>query len=155
MAVEHLTVWPIAMPTKDGTAKTVIDFMKKEIIDSFSPPRFVFSNNASYFLVDFIEEVMNQFGILWTPVFVYTPMGNGKAEHMIGALKTSVTRLATNKILNWDEASPKAVYGYRRRKGSSGFFPFELSFGHPPTVTQLNLVLSGAPDMRSTVVQKT
>lgn len=54
-------------------------------------------------------------------------------------LKKAVARIATNENIYWDNALPKAVYWYRRKRmGAFGLFPYELLFGHPPSVTPIH-----------------
>ena len=43
ICVEHLTGWPIAVPTRDATVETVINFISTEVIHPFGIPKTVIS----------------------------------------------------------------------------------------------------------------
>lgn len=47
VCVEHLTGWPIARATKDGTAETVMGVIQDEFMHLFGPPETVVRDNAS------------------------------------------------------------------------------------------------------------
>lgn len=63
IAVEHLTGWHIARPTKDATADSVIDFVAREMIHSFGPPRYVVSDNANCFTAGSLQAFIDAHGI--------------------------------------------------------------------------------------------
>lgn len=124
----------------------------KEIIFKFLPPRIVISDNASCFLATTLQSVMKQFGIQWKMVLIYSPMSKGEAERMIGTLKRSVARLLNAESITWDVALLRTVYGYRRRRGSFRFFPFEFMLGHPPRVPPIEMDAVSCTENKTTCV---
>lgn len=147
VAIEHLTGWPIAISTDEAAALTVIAFMRKEIIYNIFSPRFVFSDNATCFLATTLQIVMKEYETKWKAVLAYTSMSNGKAKRMVGTLKRAVACLITNGTIPSGEALYKVVYGYRRRRASSGLFSFELMSVHPPRVVPIEFgALSSTQD---------
>ena len=132
IAVEHLTGWPMACPTRDSTSSAVIEFLQNHLIHAFGPPSSIISDNATCFAADATREFLAHHGIKWRPVLAYAPMSNGRAERMVGTIKRSLGKTAYRNRKKWDEEVPFVVYGYRRRQMSEGFSPFELMYGVPP-----------------------
>ena len=97
IAVEHLTNWPIAVATKHSTTDVVIEFVLEEIINRFSPPRTIVSDNATCFTATGIQPLMREYGITWKTVMAYAPMSNGKAERMVGTLKHGMARIVSSE----------------------------------------------------------
>ena len=135
IAVEHLTGWPLAWGTETATSAEVIKFVEEEIIHSFGPPRTIVSDNATCFSAAALKNFMSRQGIAWKPVVAYAPMYNGKAERTIGTIKRSIRKTLLGKrdaTSKWESALKQILYGYRRRRLSDGFSPFELMYGVKP-----------------------
>ena len=92
VAVEHQTGRPIAIATADSTAQVVLDFVKREIMYSFGPPRTIASDNATCFTASAVYSFMAQHGITWRTVLAYATMSNGRAERMVGTLKAAARK---------------------------------------------------------------
>ena len=135
IAVEHLTNWPIAVPCKDSTAATVIKVIKEHIILPFCPPTKIISDNATCFSAKSLLKFMDEHGTQWKTVMAYAPVSNGKAERMVGTMKRSITKTVLQSKQEWDQVIDQVVYGYRRRRNSNGFSPYQLMYGHPPRIT--------------------
>ena len=132
VAVEHLSGWPVAIPTPDATSRTVINFVSHHIIHSFGPPEILISDNANCFDAESTKEFLAQHGIQWQPVLAYAPMSSGRAERMIGTIKRSLSKTAYRDRLRWDRELPSVLYGYRRRRLREGYPPFQLLYGVSP-----------------------
>lgn len=89
VAVEHLMSCPIACPTSNATSETIVEFVKKEIILTFKPPRIVFSDNAMRFMSAQLHDFMNQCGENWKTVAEHAVMRNGKVERMVGTIRAA------------------------------------------------------------------
>lgn len=63
---------------------------------------------------------MEKQGIKWKTVMVYSPMSNDRAERMVRTIKTSLRNMVLGDARDWEEAIPSVLYGYRRRRFSSG-----------------------------------
>ena len=135
IAVEHLTGWPLAWATETATSAEVIKFVKEEIIHSVGPPRTIVSDNATCFSAAALKNFMSRQGISWKPVLAYAPLSNVKAERMVRTIKRSIGKAllgqgaATHK---WESVLKQILYGYRRRRLSDCFSPFELMYGVKP-----------------------
>lgn len=132
IAVEHLTNWPIACATPNSTSEEVLKFVRKEIVNQFGPPRSIISDNGTSFTSGAVQTYARKMGINWKTTLAYAPMSNGRAERMVGTLKNGIKKTINGKSVQWDKALEKVLFGYRRRKNSSGFSPFELLYGQTP-----------------------
>ena len=136
VCVEHLTGWPIVVPTNVATAEIVRDFVSTEIIHPFGIPKVVVSDNAQCFTANIMKEFCEQQGISWKTVLSYAPMSNGRAERMVKTVKSGVAKFVLDRGDYWDIHVRQIVYGYRRRPLASGYSPFELMYGIAPRMTQ-------------------
>ena len=96
VAVEHLTVWPIAMPTPTTTAAVVIDFVKRHIMHSFGPPCTIVFDNASCFLAHDLQAFMKKVVVTWKTTLTYALMSNGRAERIVGTLKRAISKMVSS-----------------------------------------------------------
>lgn len=76
-----------------------------------------------------VTKFTEKIGIHWKTVFAYAPMSSGRAERMAGTIKRAISKKLSVSSIEWEEAIPKVLYGYRRRKGTKGNSPFELLYG--------------------------
>ncbi|CDF33201.1 unnamed protein product [Chondrus crispus] len=122
----------LRLPITSFTAQVVLDFVKREIMYSFGPPRTIVSDNATCFTASAVSSFMARHGITWRTVLAYAPMSNSRAERMVGTLKAAVRKTVLGTGMEWDEALTQVLYGYRRRAMKNGVSPFELMYGIPP-----------------------
>lgn len=73
-----------------STSDTVIYFMKTEVLYQFWPPRIIISDNATCFTTKKLQKFMKVNGTTWKTVLEYAPISNGRAERMVGTLKSAV-----------------------------------------------------------------
>ncbi len=140
VAVEHLTGWPVASPMKDSTAKSVIQFLKKEVVEPYGPPATIISDNAMCFKAQSVASFMSRYGISWKPTLSYAPMSNGRAERMVGTIKKAIKKVVLTEGGEWDAVLPGVLYAYRRRSMPGGKSPYELLYGIQPRMTAVDTV---------------
>ena len=124
VAVEQLTGWTIDRATADRTAQVVHDFVKKEIMHTFDPPWTIVSDHVTCLTASAVSSFIDQHGINWRTVLAYAPMSNGRAERMVGTLKTAIRKTVLKTGMEWDKALIQVLYGYRRRALGNGVLPF-------------------------------
>lgn len=59
-------------------------------------------------------------------------MASAWAEHMVGAITKSNSRLVAGREKFWEEIFNKASYGYRLRPLEIGSLPYKVTNGLPP-----------------------
>lgn len=143
ICVEHLTGWPIVKATATATAETVRGFIESLILIPFGAPGQIVSDNAACFRAKVLQDFMCEIGAKWHTVLAYAPMSNGKAERMVGTIKSGIGRLVQDNGKEWDEVVDKVVFGYCRRPMRDGMSPFELLYGVAPRLLPWNVPRSG------------
>ena len=91
---------------------------------SFGPPWTIVSENATCFTASAVSSFMGPHGITWRTVLAFAPMSNGRAERMIGTLKTAVRKTVLETGMEWGKALTQVFYEYHRRALSDGVSPF-------------------------------
>ena len=124
VCVEHLTGWPIVVPTNVAPAEVVRDFVSTEIIHSFGIPEVVVSDNAQCFTANTMKEFCKHQGISWKTLLSYAPMFIGRAERMVKTIKWGVAKFVLDRGVDLDIHVRQVVNGYRRRPLNSGYSPF-------------------------------
>ena len=130
-AVEH-PGWLVARATKNATVSVVRRFIEMKVVNPFSLPRVVISDNAGCFTAEVLASYMREIGTKWKTVLAYAPMWNGRAERMVGTLKKAVLKTTLSSHMEWDVALSQVVARYRRRRLADGSSPFELMYGVSP-----------------------
>ena len=96
---------------------------------NFSIPRFIKSDNASYFRSPKIQQLANAFKTEWSFIVAYTPELNGKLERMHGPLKQGIRCLIDQNKVDWCDALPLATFCINnQRTGSSELSAYEKYF---------------------------
>lgn len=65
-------------------------------------------------------------------IFAYEPISNGRAERMVGTIKSSIGRVFVSCLNKWDVVVGAVVFGYRHHPLRDGYSPFELLYGVMP-----------------------
>ena len=63
VAVDYVSKWVEAVPTKTNDNKVVVKFLKENIFSRFGTPRAIISNNGSHFCNRVFEALMQKYSI--------------------------------------------------------------------------------------------
>ncbi len=92
-----------------------------------------------------VQDFANRFNIQWKCTSTYNPQGSGVVERMVGNLKKALQKVTRSESKKWDQSLANLLYGYRRRPGTEGIAPFEISFGVQPRFSiELSVCTPGA-----------
>jgi len=78
VAVDYVSKWVEAVPTRTNDNKVIIKFLKENIISRFSAPRVVISDNRSHFYNRPFEALMHKYSISRKLFTAYHPQTNGR-----------------------------------------------------------------------------
>ena len=80
VAVDYVSKWVEAGPTKTNDNKVVVKFLKENIFSQFGTPRAIISDNGSHFRNRVFEALMRKYSINQKLSTLYHPQTNGQVE---------------------------------------------------------------------------
>ena len=120
IAVDSLTRWAEIRPCKTATAADAANFIYHDIVCRFGLPKSIQSDNGSHFANEVIERLPQILEIPHRFSTPYYPQSNGRAERLIGTLKSMMVRSIQDTdrdeetgVVNWQPAIYSALYVYR------------------------------------------
>ena len=142
---DHFTRWKDAIPIPDGTTKSVIDALEKQVFCYFGLPERIHSDRGSQFESQLTHELCNIWGIKKSKTTSYHPQGNGIVERGNKDLGDALRALLLNRDeTEWDLVLPQLMRSLRAMPNTTtGETPNYLMFGrelHLP-----DTLISGVP----------
>ena len=80
VAVDYVSKWVEAIPSRNNDHKTVIKFLKEHILSRFGIPRSILSDGGTHFCNRPFEYLMKKYGITHKVATPYHPQSNGQVE---------------------------------------------------------------------------
>ena len=80
LAVDYVSKWVEAIPTRTNDHKVVLKFLKEHIFSRFGVPRAIISDGGLYFCNRSFENLLKKYGVTLKVSTAYHPQTNGKAE---------------------------------------------------------------------------
>lgn len=138
--IDYFSKYPMLIPIKDTTSKTIAKVLLNRWISVFGSPKSIHSDRGANIDSEFIREVVNLLGIDKSHTTPYHPNSDGLVERLFRTSKELVRCcLFENKCQDWAESLPLLEIGLRSSpQKSTNFTPFEVVFGKEMN-THLNL----------------
>ena len=80
VAVDYVSKWAEAVPTRTNDNQVVIKFLRENIISRFGAPRAIISDNGNHFCNRAFEALMRKYSISHKLFTAYHPQTNGQVE---------------------------------------------------------------------------
>jgi len=80
VAVDYISKWIEAIPSRNNDHKTVIKFLKENILSRFGISRAMISDGEIHFYNKLFESLMKKYGITRKVVTPYHPQASGQVE---------------------------------------------------------------------------
>ena len=80
LAMKYVSKWVEAIPTRKNDHKTVIAFLKENILSRFGTPKAIISDRGTHFCNRPFSSLMKKYGINHKIALAYHPQSNGQAE---------------------------------------------------------------------------
>ena len=88
VAVDYVSKWIEAVPCKKNDHKTVLKFLKENILSRFGTPRAIISDGGKHFCNRPFEALMRKYGITHKVATAYHPQTSGQVEVSNREIKT-------------------------------------------------------------------
>ena len=80
LAVDYVSKWVEAIPTRTNDAKVMAQFLRSNIFSRFGTPRALITDNGTHFCNKVIDKVLQKYGVRHHTSLAYHPQSNGQAE---------------------------------------------------------------------------
>nr|XP_025631036.1 uncharacterized protein LOC112723873 [Arachis hypogaea] len=131
LAVDYVSKWVEAIPTRCDDANTVASFLKNNIICKFGSPRAIVSDQGIHFCNRKIEVLMKKYEVLHKVSTAYHPQTNGQAESN-KEIKRILEKVVNPQRKGWSSRLGDALWAYRTAYETPiRMSPFRIVFGKP------------------------
>ena len=80
LAVDYVSKWVEAIPTRTNDAKVVASFLRSHIFTRFETPRALITDGGTHFCNKLVDNVLRKYGVRHLIALAYHPQTNGQAE---------------------------------------------------------------------------
>ena len=95
LAVDYVSKWVEAIPTRTNDAKVVAHFSR------FGTPRALITDNGTHFCNKIIEKVLQKYGVRHRTSLAYHPQSNGQAEVSNREIKYILEKTVNSSRKDW------------------------------------------------------
>jgi transposase InsO family protein len=142
-ATEYLTRWAETREVKECSATTAAHFIFDDIITRFGCPNILMSDQGTHFIAKTIESLTEEFTVHHQKSTPYHPQANGTVEAFNKILETTLTKICSVNIDDWDLRVLAVLWAYRTTcKKITMQTPFKLVYGLEAVVPMEYLVPS-------------
>ena len=130
LAVDYVSKWVEAIPTRTNDAKVVAQFLRSNIFSCFGTPRALITDNGTHFCNKVMDKVLQKYGVRYRTSLAYHPQSNGQAEVSNREIKYILEKTVNSSRKDWSKKIDDALWAYRTAfKTPLGMSPFRLVYG--------------------------
>ena len=130
LAVDYVSKWVEAIPTRTNDAKVVAQFLRSNIFSRFGTPRTLITDNGTHFCNKVIDRVLQKYGVRHRTSLAYHPKSNGQAEVSNREIKYILEKTVNSSRKDWSKKMDDALWAYRTAfKTPLGMSPFRIVYG--------------------------
>ena len=130
LAVDYVSKWVEAIPTRTNDAKVVAQFLRSNIFSRFGTPRALITDNGTHFCNKVIDKVLQKYGVRHRTSLAYHLQSNGQAEVSNREIKYILEKIVSSSRKDWSKKMDDALWAYRTAfKTPLGMSPFRIVYG--------------------------
>ena len=109
VAVDYVSKWVEAVATPKNDARTVVQFLKKNIFARFGVPRVLISDGGSHLSNSQLQKVLGHYHVTHKVASPYHPQTNGQAEVSNRELKKILEKIVASTRTDWSSKLDNAL----------------------------------------------
>ena len=130
LAVDYVSKWVEAIPTRTNDAKVVAQFLRSNIFTCFGTPRALITDNGTHFCNKVIDKVLQKYGVRHRTSLAYHPQSNGQAEVLNREIKYILEKTVSSSRKDWSKKMDDALWAYHTTfKTPLGMSPYRIVYG--------------------------
>ena len=142
VAVDYVSKWVEAIPTRTNDSNVVVGFIKEYIFARFGTPRAIISDGGSHFCNRVFKALLKKYGVRHKVATPYHPQTSGQVEVSNRHIKQILEKTVNGSRKDWASKLSDALWAYRTAyKSPIGMSPFRIIFGkacHLPVELEYN-----------------
>ena len=130
VAVDYVTKWVEAIPTKSADAETSLKMLKDVIFPRFGVPRYLMTDGGSHFIQGGFRKTLAKYDVNHRIASPYHPQTSGQVELSNREIKCILQKTVSKSRKNWANKLNDALWAYRTAyKNPMGMSPYKMVYG--------------------------
>jgi len=132
LAVDYVSKWVEAIPSKANDAKVVVKFLRENIFGRFGVPRAIISDQGTHFNNQSFDALQKRYSIIHRLATPYHPQTSSQVEVSNRQLKQILEKTVSRNGKDWADKLVDALWTYRMAfKNALGMSPYRVVYGKP------------------------
>jgi transposase InsO family protein len=129
VAVDYVTQWVEAIPTKSAYGETSLKMLKDVIFPRFGVPRYLMTDGGSHFIHGGFGKALARYDVNHIIDSAYHPQTSGQVELSNREIKSILQKTVNRSRENWASKLNDALWAYRTAyKNPMGMYPYKMVY---------------------------